>query len=326
MNIKLILLAIGILIMVSCGPQKSDELGYYTIIDSVRLTEPAMLYPMKLFEENTIIAIDIYSKEVQIISLQTGNVISRYQRKGKGPGELLDPCSIIFFENQVWIGDRKNNKIINLEYDEGNFTFIKEFKLASNFFDITIINNEYLLISVWGNEFNSFLYDLEGNFIKKYNLIDSSENITTNTDLWNNTTFSRSHGNYIITTSLISKELFLYKFHANNHFQLISKYKINDYENGYRTKDTGQFVGLADSFVFQDGFYISVNPKISLNRYFFYSFDYTGTYIGKFQIKDYHFTEICAITFSENSDTLWFMDTVNNDKIIFIASLSVVYK
>jgi hypothetical protein len=309
------------LLMLSCSV-KEEDVTYYNVIDSIEIEEPAMLFPMGLFQENRILAVDIYSKDVIMLSLEDGKIISRYDQTGRGPGELIDPCSLDFIENSIWVGDRKNNKIIKIQYDEVEnlFTFIKEFRIDGNLFSKTIVNNEYILASVWGDVNNIYLYDFDGNLLSKDNLAERNEDdITTITDMMENAILLASYNDFIISTNIISKEIFIYKIEEDYDFKLLNRIQIDSFSKGYVIDETNEYVGLLPKFVFDDMFYVSINPKIADNLYYFYSYDYEGNMLGKYRIGHSPFDEVCGIAFSEDGNKLWFMDFITDDKMIYLA-------
>ena len=162
---------ICIITVISCSKQ-NDQLNSncasYSVVDSIKVKfkDITKIHSLQRVENN-FICINFLDRINIILFDENGNILSSYNKKGKGPKELLQTQNLTVYENKVYVLDSGNNKLLILDLVNNQLKYNCEFKIDSQPMDIMVINEDKILIAHLGEK-NILLYYGKGKILKSF--------------------------------------------------------------------------------------------------------------------------------------------------------------
>ncbi len=100
----------------------------FKTIKRIQLEKPMELYAPILVNKQ-ILTLDRKAHEIVLIDM-TGKIVWKYNKKGKGPGEMSDTVSINYKNNILYVVDHLQGKVMLFDYDNRDkcFTYNDEFQ------------------------------------------------------------------------------------------------------------------------------------------------------------------------------------------------------
>jgi len=322
LRLGLFITLILFLLVTSCQSEDKNENSYYTIKDSIKITEPALLFPMKL-HKNLLFTINIQEVRLEVFSLQ-GELLSNFGTKGKGPQELLRIESFDVYQNNVYIADRGNRKIMQIQYnpEKNKLQYVKEFRCKFDISDICIIDQNNIFITCWGEKNNIKLYNAYGELTNEYSSLAGFD-ISKSMDLLETASLIDNIGYNILVSNILNMELQFFEFNPREKKLLLSDQRKVNYprksQSANISESRSDIYGLGHVSTTNNNFYISFNPQIEdIKETFFEIYNVNGCYLGNLYLQDYD--KVFGPTFfSNNAEILYFMDLLENDTTIYIA-------
>jgi hypothetical protein len=324
MKKKLLLLVLLSVLVLSCTQSKKSDgdLEIYAVTDSIKLNRPTRLLDFIVTEEH-FIGVDDYDTQLVLLS-RDGKRLASFGNKGRGPKEFSDPKFISIYNNIIGINDHVLNKNVLVRYDINNekIVYNNEFRLPYALIDISILKEDKILISLFGDENNIKLFDFSGNIIEEFSFMenDLSEDLESFFD--SSFFIGKINSEYFLLAGVVTGKLYFCQFnHKKNSIAVISEQIVEDFDKLGDTyhqigDDAIQTYGLGLIYTFNNHYYISFDPTSeAIEESFFQRYDKYGNYLGKTVIKD----EL-EYFFAFYEDEIYFMRLLEgNDEMIYVA-------
>jgi hypothetical protein len=321
---SIFLLSLILVIVVSCN--KAEKLiGDYEVVDSIKINYDDIIniYSLKKIKNNFVFFNLLDHNTIFLID-NNGNVLSKYFKKGKGPGEILRIQRLSVYENKIYVIDADNRKLLIFDIIDNQIKYNREFKIKNQSMIPLVINDNRILISNLGKN-NLALYDEKGNLLKTFS-IDSKKNIRNLEDfIATGLSLEKfSHSNRISLAGFVTGKLSYYDFDVlTDSLSFVKDIHIRDKVIGHTkiTKDnknekTVNIKGLRSHQCLRNKCIISINnPSI---EHSLEVFDEKGNYMGLIKIIHLNGKDnISNPILSNNEKILWF--TKNDNDLIYIA-------
>lgn len=303
---------------------KTKTISSYRVVDSFKIDfkKATTIYaPEKI--QNFFVCINMVNRTDLILFDDNGNILSTYDKKGKGPQEILRAQSLAVFNTKLYVIDSDNNKLLTFKLSDKELKYIDEFKLKTRPMDIAIINPNRILITSGGTK-SLFIYNKNGKLLKDFS-INNKQNINTLKDflstLYAPDKFAES--NKIVLSNAVSGQMIFCDFDEKTANILFKKkikpaLKVKNNTNISTNKKGETSVDLNTI----------VSHGCSLNK-FYILFDYSqnnefevyntrGEFLGLSKIIGIN-KKINNCIFSANANILYFMKK-GIDNMIFSAA------
>lgn len=305
------------LLIISCAKQKKIATSYYSIVDSIKVAEPSMIYPIKKTDLG-LMGVNLNKTRLELYD-EKGKVIAFFGKKGKGPKEFLQPSFFDVLGNKIVIFDKRKKTIVFLELKDNQFQFISEHVVKLNIMNILYVNENRILVSAWGTDSDMYLFDDKGNILSEHKISKESGDINSENDMWAKVVFVQKIKNTIIAASLMNFSLTYYKIDENDELIEVKKIKNIIDKESYVDKKTKQFIGIAECFSLNNSIFVGFHPELTSNEIMFYEYSEKGDFLGTSKLKNYQTESLCSFSITSNGEYIYFLDLVNNDEIIYIA-------
>lgn len=316
-----------VFILLNCSSKKGyplkDLLGYYTIVDSLNIETPGFWYGSGRKIDNMIIVLNLYEHRLELYTT-SGKLLSHCGKYGKGPCEFTNPELFDYFNNNIYLIDSGNNKIVIIKLDKKNQELIykDEFHLKDRPRDICVIGKDKILVSV-GDVKNIKLYNYHGELLQEY-IVPEIRKLKNYKDLlFSGCSLENIDNEYFLVGSVLDMELFFCYFNHNNNIKIIKDKNVRLQRKSKGMVDRGEYgidiFGIRSIICSNDNYYISFRSDMpemkKMKDTIFEIYDKHGTYLGYILLYNKHASYIAL---SSDADTLWFKE-VNNDSLLYRA-------
>lgn len=260
---------------IDANPQADSERIFedLTVVDSINLSRE-----LKILNEGNDLDINdkwLIFKEsmVNVIWVLNKNNLKQFYNisfsEGRGPGEFLNMRDIIVFNNELFITDDSQRKIVQVDIDG---RLINEYKVELDADRIDFDSNGHLIIqSMFGNEYVYNLLELGGEVLRGFEKRNNDLHILMYGGLMKSYKGSLYFGGF--SEPLIKK----YSIETGN--LLFSRSVINNYESkyNYATNEAGEFIAMA----FTPAAIFAISGFDVFNEYIYVTNHHDGDYDNK---------------------------------------------
>ena len=333
-----IILVSAVFFVSNCG-KKSEILGSFKESSKFTLNSPLRFANIKEFNGD-FIAIDWAKPELFIFN-NAGEVISSFNKVGKGPGELgqfgVDLIGTV--GNTIYLSDRFANKIMIYSYDASkkSIAFSDEFPINDGRVNAAAIGDDGLLYcNVDAKDFQYFVFDAKGTLVKK--LVPkkpAAADAPIADSILYGMRYEIKHKNGIYSAGYMDYKL---NFYVNGKdgeltaaFQGLPKYVFN--KENFKVDTTNNSFSLSGSpgitgiFLLNDSLIFMVLADNNDENVFIQSYNAKGEYEGKYLLDGVGEKTNFYIVGCNGKDTLYYMVAPeDNDKTVRTTSEIVVAK
>ncbi|TYB31671.1 MAG: 6-bladed beta-propeller [Candidatus Mcinerneyibacterium aminivorans] len=297
---KLMLTFIVILFLFAgCQKAEEKEAGSFEELDKIKLEKPMSITSM-VFANNKIVAFNQGDKTIYLLDLK-GNVIDKYKKIGKGPGEFTTTrgVNLLGYSRYLYVIDGMTNKIMKFNLDK-KIDFVDEYYIEvsqvspvgfvdskENIYLATMIS-DHVILKVNSNG------EIINKFLKKEK--ESFENMNANQIrdyLVSNLYYPIIQENTMVLTGFLSKKLKFYK-KQNDNFKLLKEtemqglkgnvYKSETRESSNKRSVSIEGIGYIGSWIHRDKYLVGVS-KHDFSESFVNCFNLNGKFIGNIELE-----------------------------------------
>ncbi len=309
----------------NCG-RKSEVLGTFKEIGRFTLKTSNQFASIKEFNGN-FIAIDWAKPELFIFD-KTGEVISVYNKVGKGPGELgqfgVDIIGTI--GTTIFLSDRFGNKIMMYTYDEvkKTITFSDEFPINEGRVNAAAIGEDGLIYcNVGAKDYKYYAFDSKGVVVKKLVKSNPDEKKPAMAEaMIDNMRYEIKNKNGLFSVGYMTYTLDFYNADKNGDYvplyHGLPKYVFK--KDNYTLDTTANSIsmtgepGINGIFELADYFIFMVISDEKDENVFIQAYNGNGEYVGKYSFDTPAKKTTIMIVGSNKSDVLYIVQNSDDTK------------